>query len=57
MRVECGCGHQVTMNVQPEREKFWSHHAKECMCVNCYKDKTGKSVGTDTVLVKEIDLD
>ena len=57
MKTVCKCGHRVTLNVLPDREKFFEAHSKLCQCVECYTKETGKPVGKDTVMVREIEYE
>jgi len=54
MKVTAGCGHKVTLQVLPDRERFWQERAHLYMCAECYQKESGKSVGSNTAMVREI---
>jgi len=54
VKVICGCGHKVALQVPPEKQKFWVDRAHLYMCTKCYQKKYGKSVGRNAAMVREI---
>ena len=53
MRAVCKCGHKITIQVPPGKEKDWKIYASNCLCVECYKIKSGRSCNQDTVMVSD----
>lgn len=53
MKVVCKCGHKITIQVPPGKEDDWTEYAKKCLCVDCYKAKSGRDTNKDTAMVSD----